>query len=108
MTQVIIDAGAVAAALIAILTFFGLVIRWVIVKPIQAYIDKATYQIQPHANGGKSLPDAVKAITEIKGHLEALDGRIEAIEAKVCKEPSSRRKKASESSLKPEKYVSRF
>lgn len=102
MTQVIIDAGAVAAALIAILTFIGLVVRWVIVKPIKNYIDQATYQIQPFANGGRSLPDAVKAIIEIKGQLRGLDTRIEAIELKVCSDSPKKRKKASESLTKPE------
>lgn len=87
MTQVIIDAGAVAAALIAILTFLGLVVRWVIVKPIKSYIDQATYQIQPHANGGKSLPDVAKAVEKMEWQLKALNARIEKIEFNVCPPP---------------------
>jgi hypothetical protein len=58
----IVDAGAVAAALIAILTLGGILVKWGIVKPIKAYIDTMTYAIQPHANGGKSLPDLINKV----------------------------------------------
>jgi hypothetical protein len=58
----ILNAGAVAAALIAILTLGGILVKWGIVKPIKAYIDTMTYAIQPHANGGKSLPDLINKV----------------------------------------------
>jgi hypothetical protein len=58
----ILNAGAVAAALIAILTLGGILVKWAIVKPIKAYIDTMTYAIQPHANGGKSLPDLINKV----------------------------------------------
>jgi hypothetical protein len=70
----IIIAGQYAAALLAVLSLFGVVIKWAIVKPIKAYIDHATYPIQPNSNGGKSLPDLINTVDEIKSlvnsHLE--------------------------------------
>ena len=56
MTQILI-AGQIAAALIAILSLGGILVKWAIVKPIKAYIDTMTYAIQPMNNGGLSLTD---------------------------------------------------
>jgi xanthosine utilization system XapX-like protein len=58
----LITAGQLAAALIAILTLVGMLVKWGIVKPIKAYIDTMTYSIQPYANGGKSLPDLINKV----------------------------------------------
>ena len=58
----IIYLGQIAAALLAILSLAGLLVKWAIVKPIKAYIDTMTYAIQPHANGGKSLPDLINKV----------------------------------------------
>jgi xanthosine utilization system XapX-like protein len=58
----ILNAGSIAAALIAILTLGGMLVKYGIVKPIKAYIDTMTYAIQPHANGGKSLPDLINKV----------------------------------------------
>jgi hypothetical protein len=72
-------AGQYAAALIAILSLFGLIIKWAVVKPIKLYIDQMTYPIQPNANGGKSLPDLIDSVKELKAmlnkHLEDHDTR---------------------------------
>jgi hypothetical protein len=69
----IIKLGQIAGSLIAILTLSGMLVKWAIVKPIKTYIDLATYPIQPHANGGDSLPDVIKAIAKLD---EKLDGHI--------------------------------
>jgi hypothetical protein len=70
----IINAGAVAGALIAILTLIGMIVRYAVVIPIKAYIDKMTYAIQPHANGGKSLPDLINKVDAlhvvVQNHLD--------------------------------------
>jgi len=58
----LITAGQLAAALIAILSLVGMLVKWGIVKPIKAYIDTMTYSIQPYANGGKSLPDLINKV----------------------------------------------
>jgi hypothetical protein len=54
--------GQIAAALVAILTLLGMLVKWGIVKPLKAYIATMTYAIQPYANGGKSLPDLIKKV----------------------------------------------
>ena len=66
----IVNAGAIAGSLIAILTLIGMLVKWGILKPIKAYIDTMTYPIQPHANGGKSLPDIANAINRLELKLD--------------------------------------
>jgi len=58
--------GQYAAALLTIATFIGMFIKWAVVKPIKLYIDQMTYPIQPHSNGGKSLPDLINTVNEVK------------------------------------------
>ena len=69
----IINAGQIAGALIAVLTLLGMIVRYVIVMPLKAYIEKMTYAIQPYANGGKSLPDLINKVDTLhlvlKDHL---------------------------------------
>lgn len=65
----LIQAGQYAGALIAIFTLLGMFVKWVVVKPIKTYIDHATYPIQPNSNGGKSLPDLIETVNEVKGML---------------------------------------
>lgn len=63
--------GQYAAALIAILTLGGMLVKWGIVKPIKQYIDHATYPIQPNSNGGKSLPDLIRTVDEVKSMVSS-------------------------------------
>ena len=70
MDQSLIHLGQIAAALLAILSLGGVLVKWGIVKPIKAYIDQMTYPIQPHANGGDSLPDVIKTIKRIENKLD--------------------------------------
>ena len=72
--------GQIAAAITAILALFGIVVKWGIVKPIKAYIDKMTYPIQPTANGGKSLPDLINAVNRIERKVENISKRVEKLE----------------------------
>ena len=58
--------GQYAAAIITISTLVGMFIKWAVVKPIKLYIDQATAQIAPNANGGRSLNDLVDKVDEIK------------------------------------------
>jgi hypothetical protein len=81
----LIELGQYAAALTAILILAGTAIKWGIVKPIKAYIDTMTYAIQPHANGGKSLPDVVATVNRIEARIGDLDHRLNAIEEMVTK-----------------------
>lgn len=70
----IILLGQIAGACVAIGTALALGVKYLVLTPIKLYIDSATYPISPEANGGMSLPDAIKTINEIKiltlDHLE--------------------------------------
>lgn len=76
----ILTAGQYAAAISAIVFLIGLFIKWAIVKPIKIYIDQATYPINPNANGGKSLPDAVAGITRIEKRIDSIEKRLTRLE----------------------------
>ena len=81
----LIELGQYAGAISAIALLVGMAIKWGIVKPIKAYIDTMTYAIQPHANGGKSLPDVAQAVHRIESNLKDLDYRLNNIEEIVTK-----------------------
>ena len=55
-----------AAALMTIAGFVGMFVKWAVVKPIKLYIDQATAQIAPNANGGRSLNDLVTKVDDLK------------------------------------------
>jgi hypothetical protein len=80
MTDAIIMGGQIAGALSAIGAVVFVIVKYVVVKPIQNYIDKATYPISPTANGGKSLPDVIRAIKRVEIKLEKLDSRVDDLE----------------------------
>jgi hypothetical protein len=61
--------GQYAAAIITISTLVGMFIKWAVVKPIKLYIDQATAQIAPDANGGRSLNDLVDKVDDLKTML---------------------------------------
>jgi len=80
MTNAIIMAGQIAGALSAIGAVVFFIVKYVVVKPIQNYIDKATYPISPTSNGGKSLPDAIRGIKRIESKLEKMNQRVQVLE----------------------------
>ena len=80
MTNAIIMGGQIAGALSAIGAVVFVIVKYVVVKPIQNYIDKATYPISPTANGGKSLPDVIRAIKRVEIKLEKLNSRVDDLE----------------------------
>ena len=69
----------VAAAIMTISGAVGMFVKWVVVKPIKLYIDQATAQIAPNANGGRSLNDLVTKVDDVKAmlnkHLQDHDTR---------------------------------
>jgi hypothetical protein len=89
----LIEIGQYAGAITAIAVLFGMTIKWLIVKPIKAYIDTMTYAIQPHANGGRALPDVAKAVSRIESKMCDLDTRLVSIEELVTK-PTRAKKSA--------------
>lgn len=74
-----------AAALVTIGTAFALTVKWVVIKPIKAYIDHATYPISPGANGGMSLADANKSLKRIETKIDDIDDRLIQVENLVTK-----------------------
>ena len=80
MTEAIIMAGQIAGALSAIGAVVFVIVKYAVVKPIQTYIDLRTYQIQPNANGGKSLADVALGIQRVERKVEALGKRVDTLE----------------------------
>lgn len=83
MTENILLAGQIAAAITAILALISLVVKWAVVKPIKSYIDKMTYPIQPTANGGMSLPDLINSVKRVERKVENVSKRVEKLEEKL-------------------------
>lgn len=69
--DILLTTAQVAAAVMTIATALGMFIKWAVVKPIKLYIDKMTYPIQPNANGGRSLPDLIEKVDDLKSLLNA-------------------------------------
>lgn len=69
--DVLLTVAQVAAAVMTIAGAIGMFIKWAVVKPIKLYIDQMTYPIQPNANGGRSLPDLVNKVDDLKTLLNA-------------------------------------
>ena len=75
----LITAGQAATAVIAIITLVSILVKYALLKPIKLYIDQATKQIAPNANGGRSLNDLVDKVDDLKtmlvGHISHHDTR---------------------------------
>ena len=76
----VLTAGQYATATIAILTLTGLILRFLVLLPLKAYIKDLTYPIQPNANGGRSLPDVALGIEAIKLRLDGIERRVMRLE----------------------------
>ena len=81
----LIELGQYAGAITAIALLAGMAINWLIVKPIKAYIDQATYPIHPETNGGRSLSDVAQTVNRIESRIGEIDYRLNAIEELVTK-----------------------
>jgi hypothetical protein len=69
--MVILEIAKYAAAIMTIAGCVGMFIKWIVLKPLKLYIDTATAQISPTANGGRSLNDLVDKVDDLKSILEA-------------------------------------
>lgn len=58
--------GIVATSL-GIIAVLG---KWLVLNPLKAFIREQTYPLQPHANGGRSLPDVARAVNRIEQRLD--------------------------------------
>ena len=82
-TDLIKEWGAVAAAITAILLLGGLVFRHLVYRPLVRLIDDRTAQIQPSANGGTSLPDAIRILHHLERRQGVIAEKIENLENQV-------------------------
>jgi hypothetical protein len=82
-TDLIKEWGAVAAAITAILLLGGLVFRHLVYRPLVRLIDDRTAQIQPSANGGTSLPDAIRILHHLEKRQSVIAEKIENLENQV-------------------------
>jgi hypothetical protein len=67
--ETLLTVAQVAAAIMTIAGALGMFVKWAVVKPIKLYIDQATAQIAPNANGGRSLNDLVDKVDDLKTML---------------------------------------
>lgn len=68
--DILLTVAQVAAAVMTIAGAIGMFVKWAVVKPIKLYIDQATAQIAPHANGGRSLNDLVDKVDDLKNMVK--------------------------------------
>jgi len=65
-------------------TLLGLFYRFMLIPKIENTIYKRTEQIQPDANGGKSLPDIAILLGELKSDIKHINIKIAKIEKNIC------------------------
>ena len=76
----ILTAGQLAAAFTAIFTLFILIVKYMVVRPLDRRIIEKTQQIQPDANGGKSLADVALGIARVERKIENVIKRVDKLE----------------------------
>jgi hypothetical protein len=81
----IILSGQIAGAIGAIIGTFILILRYMVQKPLDKRIIEVTKQIQPDANGGKSLADVALGIVRIERKVENVIKRVEKLEESISK-----------------------
>lgn len=78
--DVVVDAGAVASALVAVAGVLYAIVRWGVLRPLDRRIREATRQIQPGANGGESLSDVAREMRALISEVEMMRDRFDNVE----------------------------
>jgi ubiquinone biosynthesis protein UbiJ len=78
-----ITVGQLAAAATAIISFILVFMKYIIAKPLDKRIIEVTKQIQPDANGGKSLADVALGVARVERKVENVIKRVDRLEKKV-------------------------
>ena len=77
----LLEAGKIAGAIGTIVTVSVMVIKFVIIKPMKAFVTDTiaeyTKPIQKNSNGGMSLPDANKKLIAISKKVDEIEERSE-------------------------------
>jgi hypothetical protein len=76
----IILSGQIAGAIGAIIGTFILILKYMVQKPLDKRIIEVTKQIQPNANGGKSLADVASGVLRVERKLENIGKRVAHLE----------------------------
>ena len=63
----LLESLSVVSLALGIVAMLG---KFLIVNPLKSYIKELTNPIQPHANGGRSLPDIVRTVDRIEKRLD--------------------------------------
>jgi hypothetical protein len=80
IVQNIILSGQIAGAIGAIIGTFILILRYMVQKPLDKRIIEVTREIQPNANGGKSLADVAAGVLRVERKLENIGKRVTHLE----------------------------
>jgi F0F1-type ATP synthase membrane subunit b/b' len=76
----IILAGQIAGAIGAIIATVLLILKYAFYKPLVKIIKDVTKEIQPDANGGKSLADVAAGVLRVERKLENMGKRVARLE----------------------------
>ena len=76
----IILSGQIAGAIGAIIGTVLLILKYAFYKPLVKIIKDVTQQIQPDANGGKSLADVASGVLRVERKLENIGKRVAHLE----------------------------
>ena len=63
----LLESLSVVSLALGIVAMLG---KFLIVNPLKSYIKELTNPIQPHANGGRSLPDIARTVDMIEKRLD--------------------------------------
>jgi len=63
----LLESLSVVSLALSIVAMLG---KFLIVNPLKSYIKELTNPIQPHANGGRSLPDIARTVDRIEKRLD--------------------------------------
>jgi ubiquinone biosynthesis protein UbiJ len=81
----IILSGQIAGAIGAIIGTLILILKYMVQKPLDKRIIEVTQQIQPDANGGKSLADVALGVARVERKVENVIKRVEKLEKSIAK-----------------------
>jgi F0F1-type ATP synthase membrane subunit b/b' len=81
----IILSGQIAGAIGAIIGTILLILKYAFYKPLVKIIKDVTRQIQPDANGGKSLADVALGVARVERKVENVIKRVENLEESLSK-----------------------
>jgi len=77
--------GQIAGAIGATIGTLVLILKYMVLKPLDRRIIEKTKQIQPDANGGKSLADVATGILRVERKVENVIKRVDKLEEILAK-----------------------